>query len=176
MTAQIIHEVAGFEDLKELATAKGPCITAVVPLPNPVETKTRIKNAIRGIQRQLAERGTDPRTASDLIAPIEELAEDVTTSGTWAYALIVPLYGFIPVLPAARTIPGSSDRPGAVPGAAAIADTGSRDAFLRAGAEPAARAPVTLHTKPGRTGGARCKDAAKPGGMDEQPSAGSCPG
>src|SRR5436305_10031731 len=89
MTAQIIHEVAGVEDLKELATAKGPCITAVVPLPNPVETKTRIKNAIRGIQRQLAERGTDPRTASDLIAPIEELAEDVTTSGTWAYALIL---------------------------------------------------------------------------------------
>jgi len=89
MTAQITHEVAGVEDLKELATAKGPCITAVVPLPNPAETKTRIKNAIRGIQRQLAERGTDPRTASDLIAPIEELAEDVAGSGTWAYALIL---------------------------------------------------------------------------------------
>jgi len=89
MTAQINHEVAGAEDLKELATAKGPCITAVVPLPNPSEAKTRIKNAIRGIQRQLAERGTDPSTASDLIAPIEELAEELTANGTWACALVL---------------------------------------------------------------------------------------
>jgi hypothetical protein len=89
MTAQTIHELSGFDDLKELATANGPCITAVIPLPNPAELKTRIKNAIRGIQKQLAEHGTDPRTASGLIAPIEDLAGDMTSNGTWAHALIL---------------------------------------------------------------------------------------
>jgi hypothetical protein len=89
MTVQMIHEVAGLENLKELAAAKGPCITAIVPLPNPAESNTRIKNAIRGIQRQLAERGLDPKTASDLIGPIEALAEDLTNHGTWAYSLIL---------------------------------------------------------------------------------------
>ena len=89
MTAQIVHKLSGFDDLKELATAKGPCITAVVPLPNPSELKTRIKNTIRGIQKQLAEYGVDPRTASGLIAPIEDVAEGMTTNGTWAHALIL---------------------------------------------------------------------------------------
>jgi hypothetical protein len=89
MTAQTVRELTGFDDLKELATAKGPCITAVVPLPNPAELKTRIKNAIRGIQKQMAEHGVDPRTASGLIAPIEDLTGDMTTNGTWAHALIL---------------------------------------------------------------------------------------
>ena len=88
MTAPMIHET-GVENLKELAAAKGPCITAVIPLPNPAESRTRIKNAIREIQKQLAERGTDPDTASSLIAPMEALAGNLATDGTWAHALVL---------------------------------------------------------------------------------------
>src|SRR6266851_723254 len=61
MTAQdaISHEIVTFDDLKELATTSGPCITMAVPLPNPAEIDVRLKNAIRGVQETLAERKAD---------------------------------------------------------------------------------------------------------------------
>ena len=66
----------------------------------------------------------------------------------------VSIYGLVPVLSPAWTIPGGSDGRGAVPGAAIAPGAGPRDAFSPTGAEPAARALVKLHTEPGRTGGA----------------------
>jgi hypothetical protein len=82
------HEAVSFADLRALATAKGPCLTAVVPLPNPAQIEIQIKNAIRGLQKKLVERAVSRDTGSGLLAPIEELAA-AKADGTWAHALIL---------------------------------------------------------------------------------------
>lgn len=82
------HEVVTPGDLKPLATANGPCLTAVVPLPGPL-MEPHIKNAIRGLQQKLAERATEKETISSLLAPIHDLATSVKAAGVWAHALIV---------------------------------------------------------------------------------------
>jgi hypothetical protein len=89
MTAQDTdtHEVVSFADLKPLATANGPCITAVVPLANPAQIDIQIKNAIRGLQKKLVERAASPDTGPGLLAPIHGLA--AMANGIWAHALIL---------------------------------------------------------------------------------------
>ena len=63
MTAQSTesHEVVAPGDLKPLATAKGPCLTAVVPLPDPAHIKIEIKNTIRGLQKKLGSGRWSPK-------------------------------------------------------------------------------------------------------------------
>jgi len=91
MTAQNMetHEVVAPGDLKPLAAADGPCLTAVVPLPDPAQIDVQIRNAIRGLQKQLAERALDPGTVSSLFEPIYDLAMTANSAGIWAHALIV---------------------------------------------------------------------------------------
>jgi len=86
MTAQDIaaHDVVSFDDLKLLAGAKPPCLTMLVPLPNPLEIETRLNNALRDARKVLAGRGVD----DDFLEPIRSLAGAVETERNWANALI----------------------------------------------------------------------------------------
>ena len=50
MTPSTIHhdaEAISFDDLRSLAVAKSPCITAAVAIPDPLRLRARIQNAIR---------------------------------------------------------------------------------------------------------------------------------
>ena len=82
------QDVVTLVDLKALAGAADPCITLIMPIPNPLELAARLKCALRSVQKQLAERHTDAETASGLLAPIEQLAADMDTSRVWANSLI----------------------------------------------------------------------------------------
>jgi len=86
MTAQDIaaHDVVSFDDLKLLAGAKPPCLTMLVPLPNPLEIETRLNNALRDARKVLAGRGVD----DDFLEPIRSLAGAVETERNWANALM----------------------------------------------------------------------------------------
>jgi hypothetical protein len=85
----ISHETIIFDDLKPLATASGPCITMTVPLPNPAETDVRLKNAIRGVQKKLAEFGIDDKRSASLMAPIREFVTNAETERVWGPAIIL---------------------------------------------------------------------------------------
>ena len=91
MTPQDVdtHEVVTFADLKALAMASGPCLTAVITLNNPSEIAASVKNTIRALQKKLAERAIDRGTSADLIEPIQDLATAVQTTRLWAHALIL---------------------------------------------------------------------------------------
>jgi hypothetical protein len=75
------YEVIGSEVLQPLVTASGHCVTAVVPLLNPAQIGLRINNAIRKIQRELDENGTDRELAFDQIAPKRGLAMTTRAPG-----------------------------------------------------------------------------------------------
>jgi hypothetical protein len=83
------HEAVTFGDLQPLTTAVGPCITMSVPLPNPAEINVRLKNAIRGVQKQLAEFGTDDENAASLMAPLQEFATTAETNHVWGPSIIL---------------------------------------------------------------------------------------
>jgi hypothetical protein len=85
----ISHEAVTFDDLKPLATASGPCITMTIPLPNPAEIDVRLKNAIRGTQKKLAEFGADATRSASLMAPIQELAAIAEINRVWGRAMIL---------------------------------------------------------------------------------------
>ena len=80
-------DVASFDELKSLAAAKGVCITLVEPIPNPLEIRTRLKNAIRRVEKKLADHGADGIPA--LLEPIHAIATDAETERKWANSLIV---------------------------------------------------------------------------------------
>jgi hypothetical protein len=89
MTAQEItaHDVVGFNDLRLLATASSPCITIVLPLPNPLELPVRLKNAIRTVTRKLED--IKPQSSDTILQPVRELARTTETKGVWSNGLIV---------------------------------------------------------------------------------------
>ena len=82
------QDVVTLADVKALAGAVDPCITLVLPIPNPAELAARLKGALRSVRKQLAERHTGTETANGLLAPIEQLAADVETAHMWANSLI----------------------------------------------------------------------------------------
>ena len=82
------HEVVAPGDLKVLAAVDGPCLTAVVPLTDP-HIEIHVKNAIRGLQKKLAEQATDRKTVSSLLEPVFDLALTAKTEGIWSHALIL---------------------------------------------------------------------------------------
>jgi len=81
--------IVTFEDLISLASAKGPCITLMTALPNPLEIQAHLTNAIRTIENKLAEGGVDPGTVDTLVKPLHALAATVEAAGTWANALVL---------------------------------------------------------------------------------------
>src|SRR6185503_1381609 len=91
MTLQEIAapDVVSFDDLKRLASAKWPCITVIMPLPNPIEIRTRLKNAIRAIEQNLKDLGTDGNTAAVLLEPVRAMAIAIEVDRKWANTLIL---------------------------------------------------------------------------------------
>jgi len=89
MTPRKIAEpgLVSFDDLRLLAAGKGPCITLVEPIPNPLEIRTRLKNVVHGVERKLADRGASGITA--LVEPIHTIATDTEVEKVWANSLIV---------------------------------------------------------------------------------------
>ena len=89
MTAQetTAHDLVGFDDLRLLAGASSPCITIVLPLPNPLEIPVRLKNAIRSVTRKLEV--IKPQSPDTLLEPVRELARTTESQGVWSNGLIV---------------------------------------------------------------------------------------
>ncbi len=89
MTAQetTAHDLVGFDDLRLLASASSPCITIVLPLPNPLEIPVRLKKAIRSVTGKLDV--VKPQSSDTLLEPVRELAHSTSTRGVWANGLIV---------------------------------------------------------------------------------------
>lgn len=66
-----------------LAAAKGPCISIFLPLPEPLEVRTRLKNAIRNVEKSLkGEHGA-------LLEPVSALADGASAEGRWGAGLVV---------------------------------------------------------------------------------------
>src|SRR5438874_4868481 len=82
-------DVVTFADLRSLAAAKGACITLIEPIPNPLEIRTRLKNAVRGMEKKLADRGIRDDAIKELVEPIQAIASGAGTERTWANSLIV---------------------------------------------------------------------------------------
>jgi hypothetical protein len=84
-----VNGVVTFEDLKHLAGATGPCITIALEIASPFEHSVRLKNALRAIERKLAESNTDSASASALMAPLRDFASSAEHAGIWANRLIL---------------------------------------------------------------------------------------
>jgi hypothetical protein len=83
-----LHESVSFAELRSLAGAAGPCITIATILPNPLEVRVRLKNAVRGIETQLSSSERD-QTAAGLLDPIRDAAGAIEANGVWGKALLV---------------------------------------------------------------------------------------
>ena len=83
-----VPDVITSGDLGVLARASGPCLTSVISIPNPLETETRFKNAIRGIEKRLNEAGSGIDIAQ-LTRPVRDLAATAETAGIWARSIIL---------------------------------------------------------------------------------------
>jgi hypothetical protein len=83
------QDVVTLADVKALAGAAAPCITLVIPIPNPLEFAAHLKSAVHSSRKQLAERHTHPETVTGLLAPIEKLGPNWETAEVWANSLIV---------------------------------------------------------------------------------------
>jgi hypothetical protein len=90
MTAPAVafEEVVSLSELKSLAGAAGPCITIALPLPEPSEIRTRLKNAVRGIEKRFPPSDRDPAIAG-LLDPIRATAAAIESKGLWAKAVMV---------------------------------------------------------------------------------------
>jgi hypothetical protein len=91
MTIQEIAsaDIVSFDDLKLLSAAQGLCITAVAPIPHPIGIRTRLKNAIRQVEKELVDRGVDRSTTAVLIEAVESITTTIEAEGRWANALII---------------------------------------------------------------------------------------
>jgi hypothetical protein len=77
------------QDLKALAAAVPPCITILLPLPEPSEIHIRLKNAVRYAEKSLRERNVRPEEIEALLQPVQALAETIEVEGRWGNALVV---------------------------------------------------------------------------------------
>jgi hypothetical protein len=76
------------EELRKLVTATPPCVTLLLPLPEPLEIHIRLKNAIRRAEHGLKERNVDPDAIEELVRPLQALAQSVETEGRWGEGLV----------------------------------------------------------------------------------------
>jgi hypothetical protein len=88
MTAPAVafEEFVSLSELKGLAGAAGPCITVAVALSDPLEIRTRLKNALNSLERML------PPGDEDIIAlldPIRATATAIESQGVWAKAVMI---------------------------------------------------------------------------------------
>jgi hypothetical protein len=83
-----LQEVVQFGEIRKLVDAAGPCITLAMVLPNPLEVRTRLKNAVQGIEKDLSSSERDQEIAG-LLKPIRDAAGTMEISGVWGKALLI---------------------------------------------------------------------------------------
>jgi uncharacterized protein (DUF2249 family) len=76
------------QELKNLAAAAPPCVTLLLPLPEPAEIHIRLKNAIRSAEKGLKERNVDPGRIEELMEPVHALTQAIETEGWWGNGLV----------------------------------------------------------------------------------------
>jgi Bacterial archaeo-eukaryotic release factor family 3 len=86
ITAQ---DVVTFEDVALLARAGGPCITAILAIPNPLETAARFKSAIRAMEERLKRLDFEEAEMERFIRPVRDLAARGTSAGVWATSIVL---------------------------------------------------------------------------------------
>jgi hypothetical protein len=75
--------------MKRLAgDAAGPCITIALPLPNPLEIRTRLNHTAHALAKSLTSSERD-RWVADLLEPIRSVAAAIETTGVWAKGVLV---------------------------------------------------------------------------------------
>ena len=89
MTRREALEVVSFDDLRSLAAARVPCITAGIAIPDPLQLHARIQNLIRGIERHLKDAGVNSEEEFTLVQPIRTLANAIEEEHDWSIGLIL---------------------------------------------------------------------------------------
>jgi Bacterial archaeo-eukaryotic release factor family 3 len=89
MTRREALEVVSFDDLRSLAAARAPCITAGIAIPDPLQLHARIQNLIRGIERHLKDAGVNSEEEFTLVQPIRTLANAIEEEHDWSIGLIL---------------------------------------------------------------------------------------
>jgi hypothetical protein len=84
-----LSETPSAEDLRTLAEAQGPCITAVIRIPEPGQLRIRITNALRHMEPELKNAGMEDPKITGLLQPIREMAAAMERDGEWSVALAV---------------------------------------------------------------------------------------
>ena len=88
-TATAESEVVSDEDLRVLAAAKSPCITVAFAVPDPLQTRTRLKNAVDSVEKGLKDTGIGDASAAFLTAPIRALAADIEEREEWSKSIVI---------------------------------------------------------------------------------------
>ena len=73
-----------YEDLRALAAAKAPCITAVLMIPDPLQRKAHISDIIREVEKLLKDARIDATTAASLVEPLRAMATATEQEGDWS--------------------------------------------------------------------------------------------
>ena len=89
MTPREALEVVSFGDLRSLAEARGPCITAAIAIPDPLQLHARVQNLIRKIERHLKDAGVNSEEEFALVQPIRTLASAIEEEHDWSIGLIL---------------------------------------------------------------------------------------
>src|ERR1700761_1831825 len=89
MTPREALGVVSFDDLRLLAAARAPCITAGIAIPDPLQIHARIQNLIRGIERHLKDAGVNSEDEFTLVQPIRTLANAIEEEDDWSIGLIL---------------------------------------------------------------------------------------
>jgi hypothetical protein len=89
MTPREALDVVSFDDLRSLAEARAPCITAGIAIPDPLQLHARIHNLIRAIERHLKDAGVNSEEEFTLVQPIRTLANAIEEEHDWSIGLIL---------------------------------------------------------------------------------------
>jgi hypothetical protein len=89
MTPREALKVVSFGDLRSLAEARAPCITAGIAIPDPLQPHARIHNLIREIERHLKDAGVNSEEEFTLVQPIRTLANAIEEEHDWSIGLIL---------------------------------------------------------------------------------------
>src|ERR1700722_1580020 len=89
MTRREALEGVSFDDLRSLAAARGPCITAGGATPAPLQLHARIQNLLRGIERHLKDAGVNSEEEFTLVQPIRTLANAIEEEHDWSIGLVL---------------------------------------------------------------------------------------
>src|SRR5438477_7056712 len=88
-TRATASEIVSFEDLRDLASARKPCITVALAIPEPLQAHARIRNVIREVDRLLGEANISRETADTLTEPIRALGAETEDDGKWSTGLLL---------------------------------------------------------------------------------------